>query len=53
VTFASELRESGFSDREVADVLGDLSESMGKHYSRGAEMRKTSVRVFKRMSNAK
>jgi integrase len=51
VTFASELREAGFSDREVADALGDLSESMGKHYARGAEMRKTSVRVFKRMAN--
>ena len=48
VTFASELRESGFTDREVADMLGDLSEGMGKRYSRGAEMRKTSVRVFKR-----
>lgn len=45
VTYASELREEGFSDREVADMLGDLSESMGKKYSRGAEMRKTSVRV--------
>lgn len=48
VTFASELRESGFSDREVADMLGDLSEGMGKRYSRGAEMRKTSVRVHQR-----
>lgn len=49
VTFASELREEGFSDREVADLLGDLSEGMGKRYSRGAEMRKTSVRVFQRL----
>ncbi|NGP19151.1 tyrosine-type recombinase/integrase [Devosia aurantiaca] len=48
VTFASELRESGFSDREVADMLGDLSEGMGKRYSRGAEMRKTSLRVHQR-----
>lgn len=51
VTFSSELREQGFSDREVADMLGDLSEGMGKRYSRGAEMRKTSVRVYKRMAN--
>lgn len=50
VTFSSELRESGSTDREVADMLGDLSEGMGKRYSRGAEMRKTSVRVFKRMA---
>lgn len=48
VTFASSLREDGFSDREVADMLGDLSEGMGKRYSRGAEMRKTSIRVFKK-----
>lgn len=53
VTFSSELREQGFSDREVADMLGDLSEGMGKRYSRGAEMRKTSVRVHKkRVQNA-
>jgi hypothetical protein len=52
VTFGSELRERGFSDREVADMLGDLSEIMGKHYSRGAEMRKTSIRVHQRMKNA-
>lgn len=50
VTYASELREAGFSDREVADMLGDLSESMGKKYSRGAEMRKTSVRVQRKWS---
>lgn len=50
VTFASELRENGFSDREIADMLGDLSESMGKRYARGARMRKTSVRVQKRMA---
>ncbi|HEV7293063.1 MAG TPA: tyrosine-type recombinase/integrase [Devosia sp.] len=50
VTFSSELREAGFSDREVADMLGDLSEGMGKRYSRGAEMRKTSVRVFKKLA---
>ncbi|MFM2005161.1 MAG: hypothetical protein RLZZ09_816 [Pseudomonadota bacterium] len=50
VTYASQLRERGFTDREVADMLGDLSEGMGKRYSRGAEMRKTSVRVFKRLA---
>lgn len=52
VTFSSELRESGFSDREIADMLGDLSESMGKRYSRGARMRKTSERVHRLMGNA-
>lgn len=48
VTLASELRESGFTDREVADMLGDLSEGMGKRYARGAEMRQTSIRVHKK-----
>ncbi len=50
VAFGSELREQGFIDREVADMLGDLSEGMGKRYSRGAEMRKTSVRVHQRLA---
>lgn len=50
VTYASELRENGFSDREIADMLGDLTESMGKRYARGARMRKTSVRVFQKMT---
>ena len=48
VTFASELREQGFDDRTVADMLGDLSQGMGKRYSRGAEMRQTSIRVHKK-----
>lgn len=52
VTFSSELREAGFSDREIADMLGDLSESMGKRYARGARMRKTSERVHRAMGNA-
>lgn len=50
VTFASELREAGFDDRTVADMLGDLSQGMGRRYGRGAEMRKTSVRVFKKLA---
>lgn len=50
VTMASELRDNGFSNRAIADALGDKSESMGQRYSRGAEQRKTSVRVFKRMA---
>lgn len=50
VTMASELRDNGFSNRAIADALGDLSESMGQRYSRGAEQRKTSVRVFEKMA---
>ena len=50
VTMASELRDNGFLNRAIADALGDLSESMGQRYSRGAEQRQTSVRVFKKMA---
>lgn len=50
VTMASEMREMGLSNRQIADALGDLSESMGQKYSRGAKQRKTSVRIFKRMA---
>lgn len=50
VTMASELRDNGFSNRAIADALGDLSESMGQRYSRGAEQRKTSLRVFRTMA---
>jgi integrase len=50
VTMASELRDEGFSNRAIADALGDMSESMGQRYSRGAEQRKTSVRVFQKMA---
>lgn len=50
VTYASDLRERGFTDREIADMLGDLTESMGRRYARGARMVKTSKRVLKRLA---
>lgn len=37
VTFASELKERGFSNQEIARALGDKTERMGGHYSRGAD----------------
>lgn len=50
VTYASDLRERGFTDREIADMLGDLTESMGRRYARGARMVKTSKRVLKKLA---
>ncbi|MBO6755426.1 MAG: tyrosine-type recombinase/integrase [Roseibium sp.] len=38
VTFASELRERGHSPTEIADMIGDRTSRMGKHYSRGADL---------------
>lgn len=51
VTFASELRDKGFSDRDIADMLGDLTDSMGRRYARGARMKKTSERVSRAFGN--
>ena len=45
VTYASELRESGFSDEEVARAIGDKSVSMGGHYARGADQKVLAARV--------
>ena len=49
VTFASELRELGFSSLEIACMIGDKTERMGKHYSRGADQ----VGLAKRVKEAK
>lgn len=37
VTFASELRELGFSNEQIARMIGDKTERMGNHYARGAD----------------
>ncbi len=45
VTFASELKDWGLSNREIADLLGDKTESMGEHYARFAEIKHTVMRM--------
>jgi integrase len=37
-------RTGGANNSEVADLLGDKSERMGKHYTRHVERRRTSSR---------
>ena len=37
-TVATELRELGFDNRTIADMLGQKSESMAAHYSRDADL---------------
>lgn len=44
-TFASELRELGFSNMDIARMIGDKTERMGGHYSRGADMAELAMRV--------
>lgn len=46
-THATMIRESGGSHREVADALGDISESMGAWYSRDADLKQGQSRVIK------
>ena len=37
-TVATELRELGFDNRTIADMLGQKSEAMAAHYSRDADL---------------
>lgn len=46
-THATMLRESGASHGEVADALGDKSESMGRWYSRDADLKAGQSKVIK------
>jgi len=47
VTYASSGKEAGFDNQAIADAIGDSCESMGRHYSRGADKRHNTVRIFK------
>lgn len=51
VTYASMVKEAGFDNQAIADAIGDNSESMGKHYSRGAAKRHNTLRIFKALSD--
>lgn len=46
-THATMLREQGEDDRTIADALGDKSESMGRWYSRDADIKDKMKRVVK------
>lgn len=47
-THATMLREGGASHRVVADALGDKSESMGRLYSRDADLKKNMIDATKK-----
>lgn len=47
VTLAAEFKRMGYSDRQIADIIGDESESMGAHYSRHVERTDNVTDAFK------
>lgn len=51
-TAATILREEGFDNRTIADYLGQSTESMARHYSRGADLEAKMQNVGKRMDTA-
>jgi hypothetical protein len=46
-------RSGGANNSEVADLLGDKSERMGKHYTRHVEAEANVIRAFTRVGDAK
>lgn len=51
-TAATILREEGFDNRTIADYLGQSTESMARHYSRGADLEIKMKQVGKQMDEA-
>jgi hypothetical protein len=46
-------RTGGANNTEVADLLGDKSERMGKHYTRHVEAEANVIRAFNRVRDTK
>jgi hypothetical protein len=53
VSYAAWWKRNGASDAEVAALIGDASEKMGKHYTRHVEAEITINRAFERMKEKK
>ena len=51
-TVATILREEGFGNRDIADVLGHESEAMARHYSRDADLRQKTPGVMVKFETA-
>ncbi len=51
-TVATILREEGFDDRTIADVLGQKTEHMARHYSRDADLTQKMATVAERFDQA-
>lgn len=47
VTYANSVKEAGFDNQAIADAIGHSCESTGRHYSRGADKRHNTLRIFK------
>lgn len=52
VSYAAWWKRNGANNAEVADLLGDKSEAMGKHYTRHVEAEANVIRAFTRVKDA-
>jgi integrase len=51
VSYAAWWKRNGASDEEVANLIGDKSEAMGKHYTRHVEAEQNIIRAFSRIKD--
>lgn len=51
VSYAAWWKRNGANDREVADLIGDESEAMGRHYTRHVDAEVNITRAFGRLKN--
>lgn len=51
VSYAAWWKRNGASNAEVADLIGDKSEAMGKHYTRHVESEVNVTRAFNRLKD--
>jgi hypothetical protein len=51
VSYAAWWKRSGATNREVADLIGDNSETMGAHYTRHVEAEANIIRAFERLKD--
>jgi integrase len=49
---ATDLRELGYDNRTIADLLGQKSEAMAAHYSRNADLSKKLTGVMRELERA-
>lgn len=53
VSYAAWWKRNGASNAEVAELIGDKSEAMGKHYTRHVESEVNVIRAFERVKHRK
>jgi hypothetical protein len=51
VSYAAWWKRNGASDSEVAALIGDVSDKMGKHYTRHVEAEISIIRAFDRLKD--